>query len=70
MRRGENIQLALLLADIFGGEVDFNSDLQLGDRVSALFDRVVRDGDAGEYGDSRRCGAPERRQPHRRHPIR
>jgi murein DD-endopeptidase MepM/ murein hydrolase activator NlpD len=55
---GENIQLALLLADIYGGEVDFNSDLHLGDRVEVLFDRVVRDGNVGDddahvttYGD-------------------
>lgn len=55
---GENIQLALLLADIYGGEVDFNSDLQLGDRVDVLFDRVTRDGSVGDddehsstYGD-------------------
>ena len=34
---GENIQLALGLAEIFGGEVDFNSDLQNGDRVQVLF---------------------------------
>ena len=55
---GENVQLALLLADIFGGEVDFNSDLQPGDRVEVLFERVVRDGNVGDddahvstYGD-------------------
>jgi murein DD-endopeptidase MepM/ murein hydrolase activator NlpD len=49
--RGENIELALRLAAILGGEVDFNSDLQPGDRISALFDRVVRSGVAGEYGE-------------------
>ena len=48
--RGENIELALRLAAILGGEVDFNSDLQPGDHISALFDRVVRNGVAGEYG--------------------
>ena len=42
--RGENIQLALLLADAFSGEVDFNSDLQPGDRFEVLFGRVLRDG--------------------------
>jgi hypothetical protein len=41
---GENIQLALALSDIFGGEVDFNSDLQRGDRFEVLFERVMRDG--------------------------
>jgi murein DD-endopeptidase MepM/ murein hydrolase activator NlpD len=48
---GENIELALRLADVLGGEVDFNSDLQPGDQISALFDRVVRNQVAGEYGD-------------------
>ncbi len=42
--RGENIQLALLLADAFSGDVDFNSDLQPGDRFEVLFGRVLRDG--------------------------
>lgn len=48
---GENVQLALALAEIFGGEVDFNSDLQPGDRVQVLFERVFRDGQASGYGD-------------------
>ena len=47
---GENVELALRLADILGGEVDFNSDLQRGDRISALFERVIHDGTPGEYG--------------------
>jgi murein DD-endopeptidase MepM/ murein hydrolase activator NlpD len=47
---GENVEFALRLADILGGEVDFNSELQRGDRVSALFERVVHDGTPGEYG--------------------
>lgn len=48
---GENVELALRLADILGGEVDFNSELQRGDRISALFDRVIHDSTPGEYGD-------------------
>jgi murein DD-endopeptidase MepM/ murein hydrolase activator NlpD len=47
----ESVQLALLLADVFGGEVDFNSDLQRGDRVDVLFDRVKRNGEIIGYGD-------------------
>jgi murein DD-endopeptidase MepM/ murein hydrolase activator NlpD len=47
--QGENIQLALLLADAFSGEVDFNSDLQDGDRFQVLFDRVLRDGEFSGY---------------------
>ncbi len=48
---GENIQLALVLANIFGGEVDFNTDLQDGDRVEVLFERASRNGDFIGYGD-------------------
>lgn len=49
--QGENIELALRLADILGGEVDFNSELQPGDHISALFDRIVHKDRPGEYGD-------------------
>jgi murein DD-endopeptidase MepM/ murein hydrolase activator NlpD len=48
---GENVQLALKLAEIFGGEVDFNSDLQPGDRIQVLFERVTREGGPSSYGD-------------------
>lgn len=50
---GENIQLALGLAEIFGGEIDFNSELQQGDRIQVLFDRATRNGDFIGYGDIR-----------------
>ena len=50
---GENIQLALGLAEIFGGEVDFNADLQNGDRVQVLFERAMRHGEFVGYGDIR-----------------
>jgi murein DD-endopeptidase MepM/ murein hydrolase activator NlpD len=48
---GENVQLALEMAAIFGGEVDFNSDLQPGDRFEVLFDRAIRYGEFAGYGD-------------------
>ncbi len=48
---GENEQLALSMASIFGGEVDFNSDLQPGDRFEVLFERATRDGQFAGYGD-------------------
>lgn len=48
---GETLQLPLRVADIFGGEVDFNSELQLGDAVHVLFDRATRDGQFVGYGD-------------------
>jgi murein DD-endopeptidase MepM/ murein hydrolase activator NlpD len=47
---GENQLLALQLADAFSGLVDFNSDLQEGDRFRALFDRVLRNGEFSGYG--------------------
>jgi murein DD-endopeptidase MepM/ murein hydrolase activator NlpD len=50
---GENIQLPLRLSEMFGGEVDFNSDLRRGDGVQVLFDRVVRRGEFVGYGDVR-----------------
>ncbi|HXT70179.1 MAG TPA: M23 family metallopeptidase [Vicinamibacterales bacterium] len=48
---GENEQLALAMAAIFGGEVDFNSDLQPGDKFELLFERATRDGEFAGYGD-------------------
>lgn len=50
---GENIQLALLLWDVFGGLLDFNSDLQPGDRFDVMFDKIYRDGEFIGYGDAR-----------------
>ncbi len=50
---GQKIQLPLQLAEIFGGEVDFNSDLQPGDRLEVLFERQVRGGEFVGYGDVR-----------------
>lgn len=52
-RQGENIQLPLLLADAFAGDIDFNSELQPGDRIEVLFDRATRDGEFLGYGDVR-----------------
>jgi murein DD-endopeptidase MepM/ murein hydrolase activator NlpD len=48
---GENVQLPLQVADVFSGEVDFNADLNQGDRIDVLFDRAVRDGQFVGYGD-------------------
>lgn len=47
---GETVQLALGLAEIFGGEIDFNSDLQPDDRIDVLFERFTRDGEFVGYG--------------------
>jgi murein DD-endopeptidase MepM/ murein hydrolase activator NlpD len=47
---GENVQLALDLAEIFSGQVDFNSDLQPGDSFKLLFEKSMRDGQFSNYG--------------------
>jgi murein DD-endopeptidase MepM/ murein hydrolase activator NlpD len=48
---GENIQLAMALAEIFGGQIDFNSDLQQGDRFEVLFEKSTREGQFAGYGN-------------------
>jgi murein DD-endopeptidase MepM/ murein hydrolase activator NlpD len=48
---GERIELSLALADVFSGEIDFNSDLQPGDTFRLLVERSRReDGAFGGYG--------------------
>ena len=47
---GENIQLAMALADVFGGEIDFNSGLQRGDAFEVLFEKSTRSGEFAGYG--------------------
>jgi murein DD-endopeptidase MepM/ murein hydrolase activator NlpD len=47
---GENVQLAMALAEIFGGQIDFNSDLQPGDGFEVLFEKWTRDGQFAGYG--------------------
>jgi murein DD-endopeptidase MepM/ murein hydrolase activator NlpD len=49
-REGENVQLALALADVFSGQIDFNSELQPGDRFHVLYERTLRDGQFSSYG--------------------
>jgi len=41
---GEAIDLTLALADIFGGEIDFSTDVQPGDRVELAVEKQFRDG--------------------------
>jgi murein DD-endopeptidase MepM/ murein hydrolase activator NlpD len=47
---GERPDLTLQLADIFGGEIDFNTDLQPGDSFSLAFEKVYREGQFSAYG--------------------
>jgi murein DD-endopeptidase MepM/ murein hydrolase activator NlpD len=48
---GENIQLAMALAEVFGGQIDFNSDLKQGDRFDVLFEKSTREGQFAGYGN-------------------
>ena len=48
---GEGAELAVALADVFSGEIDFNSDLQPGDAYAVAFDRYTRESGASSYGD-------------------
>jgi murein DD-endopeptidase MepM/ murein hydrolase activator NlpD len=47
---GENVQLAMSLAEIFGGQIDFESDLQPGDSFEVLFEKSTREGQFAGYG--------------------
>lgn len=48
---GENIMLAISLAEIFGGDIDFAHDLQPGDSFELVFEQVMREGARAGYGD-------------------
>ena len=47
---GEKIQLALELAEVFSGQVDFQTELQPGDSFRVLFEKSSRDGQFSGYG--------------------
>ena len=47
---GENVQLAMALADIFSGQIDFDRDIQPGDGFDVLFEKSTRDGQFAGYG--------------------
>jgi murein DD-endopeptidase MepM/ murein hydrolase activator NlpD len=47
---GEQPDLSIALADIFAGEVDFNTELQPGDEFQLLAGKAVRDGRFVGYG--------------------
>ena len=48
---GENVNLAIAMAEVFGGEIDFNNDLRRGDHFDVLFEKFHRDGEFAGYGD-------------------
>jgi murein DD-endopeptidase MepM/ murein hydrolase activator NlpD len=47
---GEHIQLAMALAEIFSGQIDFDSELQPGDGFDVLFEKSTREGQFAGYG--------------------
>jgi murein DD-endopeptidase MepM/ murein hydrolase activator NlpD len=47
---GERPELAIELAGIFSGEIDFNTELQPGDAYRVAFERFVREGRPVAYG--------------------
>lgn len=49
-RAGGSPDLSLALADVFSGEIDFNSDIQVGDEFGVAFERVFRQGEFVGYG--------------------
>ena len=48
---GENVNLAIELAKVFSGEIDFNNDLRRGDHFNVLFEKRYLDDQFVEYGD-------------------
>ncbi len=50
-RAGEDVGLAVAIAELFGGDVDFYRDLQPGDSIEVVFEQVLRDGARVGYGD-------------------
>lgn len=47
---GEREDLALSLAQLFSGQIDFNSEVRLGDRFAVSFERYHREGRTVGYG--------------------
>jgi murein DD-endopeptidase MepM/ murein hydrolase activator NlpD len=47
---GEKVELAIALAELFGGEIDFQSDLQPGDSFELLVQKSSREGQFAGYG--------------------
>jgi len=47
---GEKVELAMALAEIFSGQIDFDSELQPGDGFEVLFEKANRAGEFAGYG--------------------
>jgi murein DD-endopeptidase MepM/ murein hydrolase activator NlpD len=50
-RAGEDVSLAIALAEVFAGDIDFNHDLQPGDAFEVVFEQVLREGARIGYGE-------------------
>jgi murein DD-endopeptidase MepM/ murein hydrolase activator NlpD len=48
---GEGAELTIALAQVFAGEIDFNTELQPGDRFALTFERFVRENRPPTYGE-------------------
>ncbi len=48
---GENVNLAIMMAQVFSGEIDFNNDLRRGDYFDVLFEKYYREELFAGYGD-------------------
>lgn len=48
---GERPELAIALAEVFAGDIDFNTELQPGDSFRVTFERFVREGRPDGYGE-------------------
>jgi len=51
-RTGERVDLALALANVFTSDVDFNTELQVGDRFDLLVEKQYRERDARHVGET------------------
>lgn len=49
---GENVMLAIMLAEVLSGEIDFNNDLRRGDRFELLFEKLYREDLFGGSGET------------------
>ena len=48
---GESVMLAIEMAEVFSGEIDFNNDLRRGDHFEVLFEKYLREDEFAGYGD-------------------
>ncbi len=48
---GERPELSIALAEVFSGEIDFNTELQPGDRFGLAFEKFTREEGSATYGE-------------------